>query len=123
MNVKCKMAQQENSRDGCLRLRVGGFDRRKVMFKGWVDVECFSSRGHEGSFCVMRRDVVRRRLLVWILLGLIFMINTGQPNIVATALESSDHVSHSRASCVSQVGLQSLKYRWNCWWITYITIC
>lgn len=38
------------------KLRVGGFDMRKQMFKGWVDVEPFSYRGVEGSFCVMRRD-------------------------------------------------------------------
>ena len=37
-------------------LRVGGFDNRRQLFKGWVDVEHFSYRGAEGSFCVMRRD-------------------------------------------------------------------
>lgn len=28
------------------------------MFKGWVDVEAFSNKGHKGSFCVMQRDIV-----------------------------------------------------------------
>ncbi|KDR70014.1 hypothetical protein GALMADRAFT_76739 [Galerina marginata CBS 339.88] len=46
------------------KLRIGGWDLRKQMFKGWVEVERFVYRptGHmgdeeiEGSFCVMRRD-------------------------------------------------------------------
>ena len=58
LNVKCKSAPREDGLEGLLRLRVGGYDRRKVMFKGWVDVEKFSYRGTEGSFCVMQRDVV-----------------------------------------------------------------
>ena len=41
-----------------LRLRVGGHDLRKEMFKGWVEVERFSYRSSEGSFCVMKRDEV-----------------------------------------------------------------
>ncbi|KAF4586107.1 Chk1 protein kinase [Pleurotus pulmonarius] len=38
------------------RLRIGGFDKRKVLFKGWVEVEPFEYRGADGSFCVMQRD-------------------------------------------------------------------
>ncbi|PPQ83836.1 hypothetical protein CVT25_000895 [Psilocybe cyanescens] len=38
------------------KMRIGGWDARKQVFKGWVDVEKFSYRGAEGSFCVMRRD-------------------------------------------------------------------
>jgi serine/threonine-protein kinase CHEK1 len=41
-----------------LRLRVGGHDLRKEMFKGWVEVERFVYRSSEGSFCVMKRDEV-----------------------------------------------------------------
>ncbi|KAF8632479.1 hypothetical protein AX17_004829 [Amanita inopinata Kibby_2008] len=40
-----------------LRLRIGGYDKRKVAFKGWVEIEAFRHRGHSGSFCVMQRDV------------------------------------------------------------------
>ncbi|KAL0953478.1 hypothetical protein HGRIS_004708 [Hohenbuehelia grisea] len=40
----------------CLRLRVGGYDQRKVMFKGWVELEPFTYRGQQGTFCVMKRD-------------------------------------------------------------------
>jgi len=61
MLVKCKEAPRIDGQAGPLRLRVGGFDHRKMMFKGWVDVESFSYRGHEGSFCVMQRDVVSSR--------------------------------------------------------------
>jgi len=39
-----------------LRMRIGGHDKRKVMFKGWVELEEFSYRDQEGSFCVMQRD-------------------------------------------------------------------
>ncbi|TFK24326.1 CAMK/CAMKL/CHK1 protein kinase [Coprinopsis marcescibilis] len=72
--VRCKA-----SGDNELLLRVGGFDKRKVRFKGWVEVERYSSRsdgdedgdasgdsmgedgddgkvGFEGSFCSMARD-------------------------------------------------------------------
>lgn len=59
LNVRCKSAPRDDVPDSVLKLRVGGFDRRKVVFKGWVDVEKFSYRGTEGSFCVMQRDVVR----------------------------------------------------------------
>ncbi|KAF8883805.1 kinase-like domain-containing protein [Infundibulicybe gibba] len=52
LKVKCKNA----STDSTWRLRIGGYDRRKVLFKGWVDVEPFSYRGQSGSFCVMQRD-------------------------------------------------------------------
>lgn len=62
MNVRCKAApvREEQREQGpqALRLRIGGYDRRKVMFKGWVEVERFSHRGSEGSFCIMQRDVV-----------------------------------------------------------------
>ncbi|KIM47281.1 hypothetical protein M413DRAFT_23502 [Hebeloma cylindrosporum] len=56
--VKCKDAPViKNDRGVELhKLRIGGWDMRKQMFKGWVDVEPFSYRGVEGSFCVMRRD-------------------------------------------------------------------
>lgn len=58
--VKCKVGSPKEDPDGTVtyRLRIGGFDRRKMMFKGWVEVEAFSYRSHKGSFCVMQRDVV-----------------------------------------------------------------
>ncbi|KAG9217645.1 hypothetical protein CCMSSC00406_0003666 [Pleurotus cornucopiae] len=61
LNVKCKDQPPRPVYDaggGGLqhRLRIGGFDKRKVMFKGWVEVEPFEYRGSDGSFCVMQRD-------------------------------------------------------------------
>ena len=58
--VKCKLAPPSVNDRGMetMRLRVGGHDLRKEMFKGWVEVERFSYRSSEGSFCVMKRDEV-----------------------------------------------------------------
>lgn len=58
LGVKCKLKEGAVD-DATLRLRVGGFDRRKVMFKGWVELENFRYTGTEGSFCIMQRDDVR----------------------------------------------------------------
>jgi len=57
-HVKCKLAPPVVNDRGMetLRLRVGGYDQRKEMFKGWVEVEKFVYRSSEGSFCVMKRD-------------------------------------------------------------------
>ncbi|KAI3603780.1 camk camkl chk1 protein kinase [Moniliophthora roreri] len=52
--VKCKEPKEHP--EGMLKLRVGGYDRRKELFKGWVEVEHFQARSHEGSFVVMQRD-------------------------------------------------------------------
>ncbi|KAF5319490.1 hypothetical protein D9619_008540 [Psilocybe cf. subviscida] len=40
------------------RLRVGGWDSRRVVFKGWIEIERFTYRdgAMQGSFCVMKRD-------------------------------------------------------------------
>jgi len=61
-NVKCR-ASDPISRGADkfgvqLRLRIGGVDRRKVKFKGWVTVENFIYGDVEGSFIVMQRDEV-----------------------------------------------------------------
>ncbi|TRM62534.1 kinase-like domain-containing protein [Schizophyllum amplum] len=52
-NVQCKGPFVEGE---SLRLRIAGYDLRKQLFKGWVDIEAFHYRGAEGSFCVMQRD-------------------------------------------------------------------
>lgn len=61
-NVKCRtsdpVSRGGSRSDVQLRLRVGGMDRRKVRFKGWVTVENFVVGGVEGSFVVMQRDEV-----------------------------------------------------------------
>jgi serine/threonine-protein kinase Chk1 len=40
------------------KLRVGGRDARKEVFKGWVEVEPFARNAVAGSFCLMRKDMV-----------------------------------------------------------------
>ena len=61
-NVKCRASDPAfrgaDKSDVQLRLRVGGMDRRKVRFKGWVTVEDFVYGDVEGSFVVMQRDEV-----------------------------------------------------------------
>ncbi|KAJ8507943.1 hypothetical protein ONZ45_g9744 [Pleurotus djamor] len=59
MNVKCKDSPQPEPKPGetqKYRLRIGGFDARKVAFKGWVDVEIFEHNGSQYTFCLMQRD-------------------------------------------------------------------
>ncbi|KAJ7741771.1 kinase-like domain-containing protein [Mycena maculata] len=41
---------------GALRLRIGGQDARKEVFRGWVEIETFEYHGALGSFCVMQKD-------------------------------------------------------------------
>ncbi len=52
-DVRCKVGSPKEDPDGTityrLRIHVGGFDRGKVMFKDWVEVEAFSYRGHKGE--------------------------------------------------------------------------
>lgn len=42
------------------KTKIGGFDKRKERFTGYVEIEKFSWNGGEnhGSFCVMRREKV-----------------------------------------------------------------
>ncbi|KAL0574619.1 Chk1 protein kinase [Marasmius crinis-equi] len=56
LGVQCKVPKEQT--EGKLRLRIGGYDRRKEMFKGWVEVEPFEIRSNQGSFVVLDRDVV-----------------------------------------------------------------
>ncbi|KAF8992340.1 CAMK/CAMKL/CHK1 protein kinase [Cyathus striatus] len=54
MGVSTKGPEEDGQK---MRLRIGGWDARRVQFKGWVWVERFSYRDVEGSFCVFARDV------------------------------------------------------------------
>ncbi|KAF5364551.1 hypothetical protein D9757_011805 [Collybiopsis confluens] len=55
MGVKCKIPPQDNN--GMVKMRIGSYDRRKVAYKGWVEIEHFTYKAMEsGSFCVMSRD-------------------------------------------------------------------
>ncbi|GBE84122.1 Serine/threonine-protein kinase CHK1 [Sparassis crispa] len=62
LGVKWKPPMEETDDDGdgagvpMLSVRIGGFDKRKLMFKGWVLLEDFNYGEREGTFCVMQRD-------------------------------------------------------------------
>ncbi|KIY43505.1 CAMK/CAMKL/CHK1 protein kinase [Fistulina hepatica ATCC 64428] len=57
LSVKCKVANNgDGSQNAPFRIRVGGYDRRREMFKGWVLIERFTYHGAIGSFCIMQRD-------------------------------------------------------------------
>lgn len=47
----------EDERGEILRLRVGGYDKRRITYKGWVELENFRYAETDGSFCLMTRDV------------------------------------------------------------------
>lgn len=64
LGVRCKTGEPAIPGNETLRLRIGGYDVRKQMFKGWVEVEKFCYRGDEGSFCVMQRDQVTQWLFL-----------------------------------------------------------
>ncbi|KAJ7580991.1 kinase-like domain-containing protein [Mycena floridula] len=49
LNVQYRSGDKEN-------LRIGGYDSRRLVFKGWVMIESFTYRGSRGSFCTMNRD-------------------------------------------------------------------
>ena len=58
LGIKSKVGVPDEGSPEKLRLRVGGYDRRREMFKGWIEVEPFVWNGDEGSFCIMSRDQV-----------------------------------------------------------------
>ncbi|KAG2134161.1 kinase-like domain-containing protein [Suillus bovinus] len=47
----------EDERGEILRLRVGGYDKRNIAFKGWLELENFRYAETDGSFCLMTRDL------------------------------------------------------------------
>jgi len=57
LGVKYKDATVVAGSRAVHRLRVGGYDKRKIMFKGWIELEVFSRVQVSGAFCVMQRDV------------------------------------------------------------------
>lgn len=78
-DYKVKFREPERTPDGITRMRVGGHDKRKLMFKGWIELEDFEYEGKEGSFCVMQRDQVCVPLLVAFLLFAEAVDNQGNP--------------------------------------------
>ncbi|KAL4251189.1 protein kinase superfamily protein [Abortiporus biennis] len=56
--VKFKPPTQikDGDRAGMLRMRIGGYDKRKLMFKGVIELESFEYGDFSGTFCLMHRD-------------------------------------------------------------------
>ncbi|KAI0288298.1 CAMK/CAMKL/CHK1 protein kinase [Russula brevipes] len=52
---KVRSVPAVNGPNGELRCRIGGFDHRRVQYKGWVIIEPFA-KADVRSFCVMQRD-------------------------------------------------------------------
>jgi hypothetical protein len=104
--VKCKRpADAGNSGDAApLRLRIGGYDKRKVMFKGWIELEPFSYQGMAGSFCVMQRDVVCRSSFRSTKNITLTRNTKGKPHFVETAVERFD-----RSSCCGTTRVEKMK--------------
>lgn len=75
-NVQCKAASSPSDQptNEPYRLRIGGHDKRRVAFKGWVTVEKFiyRDRGVEGSYVVMKRDEVSEGHVSFIVLEAYF---------------------------------------------------
>jgi len=80
LNVQCKATP--NSNDGPTteyRLRIGGHDKRQMIFKGWVVIEKFVYKDHaEGSFVVMKRDEVSKMAVFYVQENL-FSLFQGNP--------------------------------------------
>lgn len=57
------MGEPKKDPDGVVRwrMRIGGFDKRKLMFKGTLELEEFEYDDLKGTFCVMNRDQVGKK--------------------------------------------------------------
>lgn len=73
------------------KTKIGGLDKRREKFKGWVEVEHFAWRGVEGSYCILRRDEVR--VIRWKTLELVLKIDEGKPHLVETTVEGSRQIT------------------------------
>jgi serine/threonine-protein kinase CHEK1 len=63
LGVKFQISDAEADEEGkeFRKTKIGGYDKRKERFTGYVEIENFSWSGGEchGSLCVMRREKVR----------------------------------------------------------------
>lgn len=90
LGVKWKPAPQEyeSTKSGMIRIRVGGQDKRKEKFKGWVELEPFDREGTKGTFCLLKRDDVR--FFHTYDLRFTDRFYPGKPYLMEATLESSD---------------------------------
>lgn len=71
--VKWKPAQEvlveepDGSAAPVLRMRVGGHDARRLMYKGWIRLERFKIGRYEGTYCVFARDQVSGLLCCYVM--------------------------------------------------------
>ncbi|KAG6330497.1 hypothetical protein ID866_8593 [Astraeus odoratus] len=58
MNIQYRVAPPGagGGGEGTIHIRVAGIDGRKLLFRGWIDLENYTLRGSSATFCVMRRD-------------------------------------------------------------------
>jgi len=109
-NVKCRVSdpvsQVTDKSDAQLRLRVGGMDRRKVRFKGWVTVENFVYGDVEGSFVVMQRDEVIVHILVNVMVSDRCQI-LGFTAVLATVVEGIDQARRCQPTRFKEIGIDS----------------
>lgn len=49
---------KSNPNRGLVQIRIGGYDKRKLMYKGYVKLENFTHGSYSGTFCLMHRDQV-----------------------------------------------------------------
>lgn len=90
------------------RLRVGGHDRRRIVFKGWIELEVFTRMQVSGAFCLMLRDVARHVSLgvgcFWLtqFRFFFFFVRTGQSDLLETILEGVDPFAGGVSTCVAK---------------------
>ena len=94
------------------KLRIGGKDARRELFKGWVEVEQFTRNAIQGSFCLMKKDMVSAYTRCRKITDLGFV--AGQPPLLETTLEGHGSVGYYWSACFTQVigrVLQVFAYR------------
>ena len=105
-NIKCRASDPATlgtaTSDVQLRLRIGGLDRRKVRFKGWITVENFVYGDVEGSFVVMQRDEVIVSLLTHAVASEWYQI-PGFTIVLATVVESINRAQRHLSTCFKEI--------------------
>lgn len=96
------MEEPDGTETPVLRMRIGGHDARRLIYKGWVRLEHFKIGKYEGTYCVFARDQVGGFDFV---LGAWFaQRSAGQPYLVALAVEGCHPLPRGRAPCISEEG-------------------
>lgn len=107
-NVKCResepVSRGTDRSDMQLRLRIGGVDRRKVRFKGWVTVESFVYGDAEGSFVVMQRDEVTISIRTGVMTSNWHQI-LGFTAVLATVVEGTNQAQRCQPARFEEIGI------------------